>query len=139
MHALAAVHTCVHTPSAHKCLHPPAHATIAQVTPSQVKYLKMLGVKAEQLATLTKTTASELICSMAQARQSLAPTDAQLELLKAMRYAGPMPATRTKATDIISEMRMNKRIAYLKAKGQRRGMTTEAIKEIVNLVIKHGL
>lgn len=56
-----------------------------------------------------------------------------------LKYHGTTPATKSKASQIIKNIRLHKRVQYLKEKARRKGTPAALIDKMVAMVKKHGL
>jgi hypothetical protein len=56
-----------------------------------------------------------------------------------MQYQGSTPATKNKASEIISTIRKSKRVAYLREKARRKGTDPALVERLVAMVLKYDL
>ncbi|WIA30144.1 hypothetical protein OEZ86_000237 [Tetradesmus obliquus] len=58
---------------------------------------------------------------------------------QALKYDGPTITSRNKASQVITDIKQQRRIAFLVEKAERRGMSAAHIQGIVALIKQHGL
>jgi hypothetical protein len=56
-----------------------------------------------------------------------------------LKYAGTAPATKSKATEIISKIRKEKRVSYLREKARRKGTNPVLLQRLIDMVMKYDL
>lgn len=59
-------------------------------------------------------------------------------VLQSLNYNGTTPATKSKAHDLIRNIKKQQRINYLRAKGQRAGTCPQLLERIIQMVQDRG-
>lgn len=99
----------------------------------------MLRVKPAELHGLTKVTATSLITQKVEEREQQPATAAQIKLLQTLDYHGPTPPNKSRASQLIDDIKRTRRLAYLRRKALHRGIDVETLQRLEQFVVEHQL
>lgn len=69
----------------------------------------------------------------------LLPAAAVVASVQDLKYTGSTPVTKSKASKLIQNIRIAKRIKYLREKARRKGTPPAMVEKLIALVEKYGL